>query len=767
MESADLRQAANEWISEFALSLKNVSLYSAEHPRGKDSIGRSYEKLKRVLKGRLDVTLARAEGRLTLENVPVDRDRTVSSQLHRDLEDRGVQSIVFNAAVTEDEYSGLLRALLLKPEKIQERGGLDLILIDQGISAIAANKARIGKPPEAVELLSEQTLMDLLAGRLSNIGGDSLSAILAADPAGVARALQEAASKRDPSTKGPDAEFRADHVADSMERLAERALEERERDRGSILADLSRVLAAEEPDLQGRILSEKAGPRSPRRNLSAAVESMPPEALADVITAQFTRKDGDYESIYALLERSVAWKHDREAALAALQARMQDRGSTEQEYGDLIDHLMWAELDVGRRVRLLNQRDYLWSVDFQRVKEVLVKLFATEQIKDATSLIQKYLGGLLLEDAMVRRKVAENARYVLHLLEKTGKGLPMLGRIVEIFMARIHDEADPEVRSRIAAALAFLADLRLRNGEMPAVLDLMRRAETLAATADRTVAERGEGLCQALARVGNEKLFKEMTDRYLAGTDSTATESAEILKRAGARAANYLIDRLADEEDRGNRARLVSLLKDMNRSSYVPFTARLKDPRWFLVRNVVHILGELGDAAALPALKEIARHEDPRVRKELVRTYTRFGTQECEDLIVEAVLDVDRAVQVAAVNALSILRGRRSAGVVLEVIRRAGPYASVDAEVREEAVAAAGRMELRESVELLVEIVTRKGFLGFAESTTIRQQAVQALGLIGGDAAIGTLKEVAKSEGKREVRDAARAAMISLGAAPE
>jgi HEAT repeat protein len=343
----------------------------------------------------------------------------------------------------------------------------------------------------------------------------------------------------------------------------------------------------------------------------------------------------------------------------------------------------------------------------------------------------------------------------------------MLGRIVEIFMARIHDEADSEVQTRIAAALAFLVDLRLRNGEMPAVLDLMRRAEALAATADRAVAERGEALCQALARVGNEKLFKEMTDRYLGGTDSTAMESAEILKRAGARAANYLIDRLADEEDRANRARLVSLLKDMNRSSYLPFTARLKDPRWFLVRNVVHILGELGDGAALPSLKEISRHEDPRVRKELVRTYTRFGTQECEDLIVEAVHDFDRAVQIAAVNALSILRGRRSAGVVLEIVRRAGPYASVDAEVREEAVAAAGRMELSEAVDPLVEIITRKGFIGFAESTTIRQQAVQALGLIGGDTAARTLKEVAKSDGKREVRDAARTAISSLGLEPE
>ena len=46
MHIADLRIAANDWIKEFALSLKNVGLYSTDHPRGKESIARSYLKLR-------------------------------------------------------------------------------------------------------------------------------------------------------------------------------------------------------------------------------------------------------------------------------------------------------------------------------------------------------------------------------------------------------------------------------------------------------------------------------------------------------------------------------------------------------------------------------------------------------------------------------------------------------------------------------------------------------------------------------------------------
>jgi HEAT repeat protein len=283
----------------------------------------------------------------------------------------------------------------------------------------------------------------------------------------------------------------------------------------------------------------------------------------------------------------------------------------------------------------------------------------------------------------------------------------------------------------------------------------MRRAEELAASADPAVRGRGELLQQALGRVGNPKLFEEMTDRHLQGTDSVSLEAAEVLKRAGARAVDYLVDRLASEEERGNRAQIVGLLKEMESTSSQAFTARLEDPRWFLVRNVVNIIGEMGDTSAMPALKEIRRHKDPRVRKELVRAFARLGGPECEEFLIEYTTDPDRSVQLSAVNAFGIVRGRRIAGPVLEILRRTGSYANVEPEVRLEAVHVAGRLALKAAVEPLAEMVSRKGLLGYAEPTEMRIAAVQALGAIEGDEALEALQTAAHTDGKREVRQAA------------
>ncbi len=767
MDPADLRLAANDWIKEFAVALKNVGLYSSEHPRGKESVTRSYIKLKTLLQGRMSVTLTRAEGRLTLENLPLDRDRVIAGQLHKEFSDRGVQTISFAGGVTQEEYTNLIRSLLLKPERVHERGGLDLVLLDEGISSISVNKGRVGKVPDALDLLTDLSLMDMLAGRGQSVGGESLGSLMEKEPATLARVLSQAAARRDKSPAPGDLDTQAELVADSLERLAERAIEEKQRDPAAILGDVARILAATPGAHQSRIMQDKVGSRSPRRHLTAAVESMPRDALAAMVAGQFGGAAVDYQRLMDLLERTRAWRDDHASVMSAIEEKLRSQGASEHERKDLMDQLMWAEMDVSRRLQLLNQRDSLWKVDFQRVKEVLVKLFAMDQIKEATALIQKYLSGLLVEDPATRRHVADNARYILQLIEKTGKGAPMLGRIAELFFARIHDEPDPEVHTRLAAGLAFLADLRLRNGDLGAVLELMRRAEGLAGSADIPVKERGTRLCEALGRVGNEKLFKSLADRHLAGTDTGSMEAAEVLKRGAVRSANYLIDRLADEEDRGNRARLVSLLKDMGRGSIAPITARLDDPRWYLVRNVVHILAEIGDVSVVPALIQVVKHADARVRKEVVRTLMRLGGAECEDLIVAALGDPDRAVQVMAVNSLSALRGERSAGVILEMLRRAGPYGAMDPEVREEVVASVGRMGLDEAVETLVEILTRKAFIGHAEPANVRLAAVQALGAIGGDMALETLRALAQGDSKREIREAAQAALTARGVESE
>jgi HEAT repeat protein len=698
-----------------------------------------------------------------MESLPLQRDHVVSGKLSTDLTARGIRSIEFAAGFRLEEYEALVRSLLLKPERLADRGGLESVLLDEGVSSITINRMREGQLPDAMDLLTELSLMGLLSQERAGGGAaargagasESMNTLMSSRTASVAEALCEGAARKDrtPSPGNPD--FRADQVALGLERMAQRAFDENKRPRGEILADIGRIVAATPPQVQIRLMAPRSGNRQARGALSAAVEQMAPETIAEIVSQQQSAPEIEYGRLHDALSQTSHWRSRRQATFEAIERRLASRGIPPVESKEILDHLVWPELDLERRLYLLSQRDHLWRVDFQRVKEVLVKLFGENRVADATALIQRYLSGLLVEDPLQRRRVAENARYILQLVEKTGKGLPMLRRMGELFLARLQDESDEDVQSRLASALAFLADLRLREGERSEVLALMCRADEMAASPAEGVRERGERLKEALSRVGSEKLFEELADRHLGGDDAVALEAAAILRHAGLRAVNYLIDRLAVEEDRGHRADLVRLLKEMDRSATRAFTDRLRDPRWFLVRNVLHILGELGDPAVLPALKEIAAHEDPRVRKELVKTAMRLGGPDGERLVMDATSDQDRTVQLAAMKSLSGLRGGASADLAIDLATRVSTLGGSDAEMRREAVMALGRRRVAGAVGPLVGILRRKALIGYAEPTELRVAAAQALGMIGGGQALEALAAAAREDSRKEVREAA------------
>jgi HEAT repeat protein len=780
MEPTQTRTLANDWLKDLCLALRNVALYSEEHPRGQEYVERAFDSLRRVMGERDKIFLARSDKRLMLDQVILDRDRALSDQFAGDLADRGVDGVVIHDSITPAEHLGFIRAMLMKPDRVADKGGFGPALLDEGVSAVKVAQAVASRAeaPAEISTAVENSLMRMLAHLGRGHGGhgghgagsaedagtsDTAGSLLGRDPAALARALMIVAHGRGGRTASTESV--AEAVAEALERLAERAIEEHQRDRSEILADVGRALVHADPELHPPLFLEKAGPRSIRKNLAAAVEGLRPESIAELVAAHLPRAGGDYTRLIEILNRITAWRTDRSATLAAVRSRLTASGLSEEEFRDLADHLIWSDLTMARRLELLYSGELLWRVDFTRVKEVLVKLFATDRIREATNLIQKYLSGLLSSDLELRRRVADNTRYLLHLIEKTGKGQAMLGRIADMFFTRLQDEPDADVVARLAGGLAFLADLWMRSDDLGSALDLMRKAERLGDSSASMVKARGGRLAEALARAGSDKVFKRLTDLLLNGSDQATLEAAEILKRGGNRSATFLIERLAEEENRSHRARLVMLLKDMGKGSSSPFVSRLDDSRWFLVRNVVGILGDIGDPGVLPELKSVAAHGDPRVRREVVRTFARFGTAECEELIVAAVADEDRGVQITAVNALATLKGRRSLSALADVAKKAGPFEEISAEVRQEAIASLGKVGAPEAVHVLREIITRRGFLGPTEPTEVRVAAAKALGALRAPEALALLKELSEKDPRQAVRDAAREALAGRASA--
>jgi HEAT repeat protein len=191
---------------------------------------------------------------------------------------------------------------------------------------------------------------------------------------------------------------------------------------------------------------------------------------------------------------------------------------------------------------------------------------------------------------------------------------------------------------------------------------------------------------------------------------------------------------LAEEPDRQVRARMCQVLAKVGPPAVPVLVEWLEDPRWFLVRNLVHVLGKIGDEAVFGPVVTLLGHPHARVRIEAVR-------------------------------ALAVIAPSRATTPLVEVARDADP------EVRLEAIRALGALRRDEAVPVLRDVAAGAS-LGVAD-LTLRREAVEALAAIGTPGAFEALGGLARrrvwfwNRAERQLRDSAASALATRTAAVE
>jgi hypothetical protein len=97
-------------------------------------------------------------------------------------------------------------------------------------------------------------------------------------------------------------------------------------------------------------------------------------------------------------------------------------------------------------------------------------------------------------------------------------------------------------------------------------------------------------------------------------------------------------------------------------------TPYLEDPRWYVVRNMVYLLGSMGDREALTYIERTLSHPDERVRRESVRALQSIGGERAAELLMARLQDEASSVRVLAARGLPGMRREEAASVLLDQI---------------------------------------------------------------------------------------------------
>jgi hypothetical protein len=164
----------------------------------------------------------------------------------------------------------------------------------------------------------------------------------------------------------------------------------------------------------------------------------------------------------------------------------------------------------------------------------------------------------------------------------------------------------------------------------------------------------------------------------------------------------------------------------------------LEDKRWYVVRNVVFVLGQIGGPEVVAMLANTAHHPDMRVRRSMVHALGQSPVP----LRLPLLLDLLDSTDAQTVSATLAMLGRgsdpRVTTALLDFVTAPDFEARPD-EVKSALVGALGEAAAEVVVPVLEQVLLKGGW--FARRTAERTAAALALARIGTPAALAIIQE--------------------------
>jgi hypothetical protein len=153
----------------------------------------------------------------------------------------------------------------------------------------------------------------------------------------------------------------------------------------------------------------------------------------------------------------------------------------------------------------------------------------------------------------------------------------------------------------------------------------------------------------------------------LDGQDTASIEVfVELARELGAEGLEWLMRLLAESKEQRTRRALLRLIAEVARDNPERLASWLADERWYVVRNLVHILGSIGGSEIAGLLDVASRHQEVRVRREVVAALAQVDPAVARPRLLAL---LDRADSQLVGPVLHQLSGRRDREVARRLLR--------------------------------------------------------------------------------------------------
>ena len=170
----------------------------------------------------------------------------------------------------------------------------------------------------------------------------------------------------------------------------------------------------------------------------------------------------------------------------------------------------------------------------------------------------------------------------------------------------------------------------------------------------------------------------------------------------------------------------------------------IEDPRWYVVRNIVSVLGQINNPRAMSYFKRTIKHPDIRVRKETLMAAAKVRSDEAFDFLIVALTDEDEKLQILALKELVTNKIARAYNQIEKIVSEK-EFKDRSTDQIKEFLEALAQLGGEKAFIVLRKMATQFTFLSSEKQKRLKNYAVRAFSFVQSPEATKVLEKIAKA----------------------
>ncbi|MBT0663789.1 hypothetical protein KI809_05685 [Geobacter pelophilus] len=705
----------SNFVHEFNVARRHVLSYPGNHPIIAASSEKVLTLLRELLGNNPEITIGIAKDTLIAGDSLLDKSNHAYRNLARLLFSHGIATITFSARLTAAELINFCKIISVKREAIDAKGGIAAIMKMAAITGItltaidysaflATESGLNNEQPEVLpdrifESIWQEFVVSLLQGTLVK-KSDLSNVHIGLTPAELAEMLNKKLNTAEDNKEK--------HVSNEQILAAFiQHLEQHPHDshKEELLRRLNALVSHLSPDLRNQLLSSVFKSLAEKKELAEAfLSQIPEEAIIDTLDAMILKKESLPPMLFSLIG-----KLSSNLAVKASQMAFELGGSETEE-----------------------------------LKNKLRELFREESHDKFTP--ESYQAGL--NSVLTDKKALHLGRAELETLKQSLNTHSIENQVSRILLDIINNGFDELGGEIMLKNLVDLSSYFLSCGDFAA---LMQMYDRLSSQADKENVERYHEILQLF----NEPDFVlEVIQGITFWGKTKYQEIGNLIIKIGASFIGPILDRLAEEQNMSLRRYYMDILQRIGDRGREEIIARLRDNRWYFVRNLVLILRNFDANLVIPHIRRLTNHPHSKVKQEAIKALLFLQDSEADRLLLRDFASGDRET---VINAVRLAEQSKHAEVIrcLTDFLTRGGLSGLECELKSAVIHSLSMIGSPTTIPVIESFLRSRSLFRSKQLNGLKIEAVRSLNRYPKHLAVPLLNDIIKS-GHRTIRESAR-----------